>query len=324
MKFLFLFLDGVGLGGNSQQSNPLFFSQTPFLDFLLEGQKLILSTTPFNSNICTLLDLDCRMGVEGLPQSATSQTSLITGINAAKVLGYHYGPKPNPEIIALLSENNSSHPHKLIPTNKTIPHGTVFKNLLDKGKSVGFINAYPPQYFHAIQTRRRNHSVFPLAATMAGLNLHDMYDLFRGVALSADFTGQGWLDHLNIKGTPLLSPVLAGEKLANLSRKYEFSFFEFWLSDYAGHKQDMANSVMIIELLDQVIQGLVKNWDLGNDLILVTSDHGNLEDLSTRKHTYNRVPGFLIGNPYYRKIFLKSVESIQDIAPFIYKVFSDF
>jgi 2,3-bisphosphoglycerate-independent phosphoglycerate mutase len=36
---------------------------------------------------------------------------------------------------------------------------------------------------------------------------------------------------------------------------------------------------------------------------LLTSDHGNLEDLSTRRHTANPVPALLIGAPAYRNAF---------------------
>ena len=44
----------------------------------------------------SLLALDAGLGVEGLPQSATGQAVLLTGVNIPAELGYHYGPKPNP------------------------------------------------------------------------------------------------------------------------------------------------------------------------------------------------------------------------------------
>ena len=40
---------------------------------------------------------------------------------------------------------------------------------------------------------------------------------------------------------------------------------------------------------------LASAWDDGAGLIIITADHGNLEDLSHRHHTPNRVPTFLIG-----------------------------
>ena len=46
----------------------------------------------------------------------------------------------------------------------------------------------------------------------------------------------------------------------------------------------------LLETLDTVFGSLLSTWDYENGLILLTSDHGNLEDLSTRRHTRNDVP----------------------------------
>ncbi|MGC8856443.1 MAG: alkaline phosphatase family protein, partial [Anaerolineae bacterium] len=105
-----------------------------------------------------------------------------------------------------------------------------------------------------------------------------------GRALSADFTAQGWRNMLGFADAPLFSPQQAGAQLANLARQYDFSLFEYWASDYAGHKQDMAWALDQLQTFDGVLAGLLQQWD-DDGLILITSDHGNLEDLSTRRHT---------------------------------------
>ena len=106
MRLLFLFLDGVGLGADDPQHNPFARANLPVLQDLLDGNRLLYSAIPLESHRATLLALDACLGVPGLPQSATGQTVLLTGLNVPAQLGYHYGPKPNPEVAKYLSDGN--------------------------------------------------------------------------------------------------------------------------------------------------------------------------------------------------------------------------
>jgi bisphosphoglycerate-independent phosphoglycerate mutase (AlkP superfamily) len=118
---------------------------------------------------------------------------------------------------------------------------------------------------------------------------------------------------LQIADAPITTAQEAGEKLAGLAQGYDFSMFEYWASDYAGHKQDMDWAVEQMETFDSVLEGLVESWDMDEDLILVTSDHGNMEDLSTRRHTDARVPGLVIGGK--RQRFTDGLADLTGIAP---------
>lgn len=298
MHLLFLFLDGVGLGANDPTINPFAQAKMPHLEYLL-GNRLTMAALHnggLQSERATLTALDACLGVEGLPQSATGQAVLLTGINVPAQIGYHYGPKPNPAVAEFLVK------------------GTLFSELNDNQQSCTFLNAYPPAYFQAIESGRRLYSAIPQAVVNAGLNLKNTEDLQRGEALAADFTGQGWRAHLHIPSTPLLSPYKAGERLATLAQQYRFSMFEYWLSDYAGHQQDMGQAVQLLESLDQVLGGLISTWDDQKGLILITSDHGNLEDLSTRRHTANPVPAITIGAPELRAQFCANLHDLTGIA----------
>jgi bisphosphoglycerate-independent phosphoglycerate mutase (AlkP superfamily) len=118
---------------------------------------------------------------------------------------------------------------------------------------------------------------------------------------------------LKIAEAPVMSAHEAGEKLAHLAGGYDFALFEYWASDYAGHKQNMDWAVEQLEVFDNVLEGLIKNWNLDEDLILVTSDHGNMEDLSTRRHTDANVPGLVIGAKH--KAFTERLTDLTGIAP---------
>lgn len=301
MKLLFLFLDGIGLAEDNSETNPFAKANMPYLESLLGNKKLIQSSAPIDNDQVTLLSVDPNLGVKGLPQSATGQAVLLTGINIPAELGYHYGPKPNPEVAKYLEAN------------------TIFHKVLNANKKTTLLNAYPPRYFDGIDSGKRLYSSIPLALTNAGISLFTHEDYFAGKALSADFTGQGWHDFLNFPNAPLFDSHTAGIKLAELAKQYDFSFFEYWASDYAGHKQDMESAIKQLETFDGVLKGLLSVWKNEDGLILLTSDHGNMEDLSTRKHTANHVPLLLFGDKALRKEF-NQIKQLTEIAPAIAKV----
>lgn len=297
---LFFFLDGLGLGTNNAESNPLASTPMPYLqNELLEGRHLTIEAAPAESRRATLLALDACLGVGGAPQSATGQAALLTGRNVPGELGYHYGPKPNPDVAAYLR------------------NGNLFKTVIGAGLCVESLNAYPPTYFSAIESGRRIYSAIPLALVSAGLPLKRDTDLDAGAALAADFTGQGWREHLHLGETPLLSAFEAGTRMARLARACELTFFEYWLTDYAGHHQDMAAASALLRMLDEVLDGLLSKWEDDDGLVLLTSDHGNMEDLSTRGHTLNPVPALLIGAPELRRPFAASLQNLADVTPAI-------
>lgn len=299
MRILFLFLDGIGLGENDPEKNPFARAQMPFLSSLLDGQRLLKGSAPLEGTHATLLAIDPNLGVSGMPQSATGQTVLLTGVNVPQELGYHYGPKPNPEVAAYLDER------------------TIFAKVVKNGGKTALLNAYPPPYFEGIDSGKRLYSAIPLALTNAGIPLFTKEDYHAGRALSADFTGEGWTTFLKIPDAPKYEPMAAGKKLAGLATQYELSFFEYWASDYAGHKQDMPWAVRQLETFDLVLHGLLEHWNASEDLILLTSDHGNMEDLSTRKHTAAEVPLLLFGDLGQRRKFQNGITDLTGIAPAI-------
>jgi hypothetical protein len=310
MRVLFVFLDGVGLGEGDSEKNPFARAEMPTLRRLLAGRTLTAEAFApagngpppngllFEGEKASLLALDAGLGVAGLPQSATGQAVLLTGLNIPAALGYHYGPKPNQAVAGYLK------------------NGSLFHTLRQNDRRAALLNAYPPAYFKSVESGRRLLSAVPLAVTSAGLRLMDAADLRAGRALSADFTGQGWRARLGLPDTPLIKPRQAGQRLARLSRQYDLAFFEYWLSDYAGHGQDMPAALHLLETFDQVLAGLVDAWD-DEGLVLVTSDHGNLEDLSTRRHTANPVPALLIGPLALRRSFAQGLTDLTGITPAI-------
>lgn len=328
MHFLFLFMDGIGFGDDNPETNPFAAAKMPNLIKLLGGQRLVKgacdgkrsrragdalrgrrrprvrlkpsNTTPMlETERATLLELDASLGVTGLPQSATGQAALLTGKNAPQLIGEHYGPKPNKAVMEIVREDN------------------LFMQLVRRGYKTCLLNAYPQNYFDSIASGHRLYSAIPLAVTSAGITLKTADDLKAGEAFSVDFTGHGWREQLGYKDSPLMEAPAAGRRLAAVAAKYDLAFFDFWVSDFVGHHQDMSGSVRLLENFDAVLGGLLEAWEEEKGLILITSDHGNMEDLETRHHTLNPVPALVIGAKNLRMEFCKDLKDLVGVTPAI-------
>lgn len=296
-SILFIFLDGVGLGANDPAINPFAAAEIPTLIDLLGGQRPLAGLPRIESDRAIFIPTDPSLGVPGPPQSATGQAAILTGLNVPALIGKHWGPKPNEAVVKIVKRDN------------------IFKTL---GGRAALANAYPERYFAAIRSGRRNYSTVPLAVTAAGLSLFTADDLRAGRAFSADFTGAGWRGELKFTDTPLYTPREAGHKLAAAATERAFTFFEHWPTDLVGHRGTLADARRTVETFDAVLGGLLEAWDDGRGPIVITSDHGNIEDMSMRHHTLNRVPTLIIGNA--RAAFAENLTDLTGFVPAIRKV----
>jgi hypothetical protein len=296
-RVLVLFLDGVGLGEDDPEINPFAAADMPALREALDGRRIVRPTAPFHGEHATLVSVDANLGVSGNPQSATGQGTLLTGRNLPRELGGHYGPKPNTAIADALAEDN------------------LFKMVLRRGGSAALLNAYPPSYFDAVQSGKRLYSAIPLAVSLAGLPLMTADDLQGGRAFSADFTGRGWSERPDFPPTPIYTPREAGARLARRAVQYHLSWFDYWPSDYVGHRGTMPQAISLLETFDAVFQGLFDTWRRDRDLFILISDHGNLEDMQARGHTRNPVPALIIGPEPKRRDFADVLQDLADFTP---------
>jgi hypothetical protein len=281
-RVVVVFLDGVGLGEDDPRVNPLAAAELPLLTGVLGGRRLVAGNGRIDASGATMIPTDAGLGMPGRPQSATGQTALLTGRNAPKILGGHYGPRPN------------------VPLRAMLEGPTLFTRLLAEGRSVAFANAYPQGYFDAVARGKRLHGAIPHAVQAAGVPLRTAEDLLAGQALSVDLTNEAWREGLGYPDMPLWTPADAGGVLARLSAGHDLVFFDNWATDVAGHRGDLDASVRVLEEIDAFLGGLLAAVDLERNLLAIISDHGNIEDLRVRGHTENLVPTVLIGAGHRR------------------------
>lgn len=305
MHILLVFCDGMGLGANDvgssvgsanhETSNPFFHAPMKTLralfgkiptrdDGVLYGENAILVPT------------DACLGVQGVPQSGTGQTTIFTGINAPAAIGEHLGPYPNEALRAILKQHS------------------IFKQLDTLGFSTAFGNAYPPFFFERLARGKARRTATLQAAIAGDVRVRDVNDLARGDAVSGlSMNNQFWVE--NGAPVPLITAHIAGKNLMQLAQQFDFTAFEYAPTDMVGHKDDRKNIIAVLNEVDELWGGIVSQMDLENDLVMIVSDHGNIEDWSAKGHTLNPVPTILIGAR--RAEAAEKIRALTDIAPTI-------
>ena len=296
MRVVLFFIDGIGLGDDSIK-NPFYSGPLCRIQQLLEGNRLTESAVGFNGRCASLAGLDASLGVAGLPQSATGQAAIFTGVNAPRLIGSHLRGFPNRKLRNLLRDEG------------------MFRRFRNAGYRCAFANAYRPEFFNLLKQKLpgERYSCSTLITYYGGLRFRNLDDLHAGEALFMDIDNS-----LLIKmgfNLPLISPEEGGRRLAYICRKYDLTLFEFFLSDLAGHAGEKEEAERIILTLDRFIGAVYDSIDLNQTLLLVTSDHGNLENLAHRDHTENRVPALIIGPASTRNQLMSSLHDLTDILP---------
>jgi len=293
MAVLFLFIDGVGVGSQGPD-NPLSVQSYSFLKHFTKTDFLTSYTPERVADNTLYKTIDANLGVQGLPQSGTGQTSLFTGENASKKIGKHFGPFPHSKIKPLLKRHS------------------IFRKVKENGLSPHFLNAYPDIFFKKAEERNR-WSATTLMAKSSGVQLNRLSDVQKGTAITAEITQNIWRTRLNLDVEDI-SVQDAAQRVLDSVSKHDLVLFEYYLTDKAGHSMVMETAEKVLSDLDGFITEIIDN--IGpEDTLVITSDHGNLEDLSIKTHTRNPVPLLVYGDVES----FRDCTSIMDVTPAILK-----
>ncbi len=290
---LFIFLDGVGLGPDDPDVNPLSDNELGAFQRIAGGERWIAPANPVLKAGHVSRGIDATLGIAGLPQSGTGQATLFTGINCAALAGRHYGPFPHST------------------SRNVIAHSNVFSKIAASRRdaTVAFANAYPERFFSYVN-RTKRWTVTTLCCLEAGVRLRGYDDWLEGRAVTADLTAEGWLKlGYNLQALPVAE---SASRLVSLNREKTFTLFEYFYTDKAGHSLSMERAINVLMKLDVFFSEILAQWDASNDLLLVTSDHGNIEDMSSKSHTRNPVPLIALGPGAGR---FAAAESLSDVVP---------
>jgi len=285
-RVLLFFIDGLGIGTRGPH-NPL--------DGLAEAAPLAVfhNETPEIPFDGIVTPTDACLGIPGRPQSASGQTTILTGINAPRIIGAHKQGFPNPPLLEIIREHS------------------IFLQLKSKGIApVTFANTYTKRFF---ERRPRWISATTAAVEAGGLRFNLVDDLLAGRAVFHDYSNA--LLSERGESAPQRTPEEAGDVLAGIVALHRFTLYEYFITDKVGHAQDYPEARRVLQNLARFIRRVLKNLDLNQTTMLLTSDHGNIEDLSARNHTLNPVPTIIWGRN--RQLIASRITSLVDITPAI-------
>ncbi len=306
MSVLFVFVDGVGVGARDPEVNPLARADHLLSRFAGGGGAPL----PGGGRAAAI---DATLGVPGRPQSATGQATLLTGENAARAMGRHLLGFPSAPLRALIEARS------------------IFRSLAEQGRTALFANAYPRVYLQALGLsplspelspggeplpgrRRLRPAATTVAYAAGGWRFRTWEDARRGEALTHDLTGVRANDHG--AELPPRSSEEAAAILLRLASGHDLTAFEFFETDEAGHARSMPQAVESLQRLDRFLRAAVAGLGPGDSLV-VTSDHGNVEDLRTRNHTLAPVP--LLGfGPAAAEV--EGVRDLTGVAPLLLRL----
>ena len=291
-SLLLFFIDGLGIGERNEY-NPLHLTENvqPLAHFKDENSEVISGGV--------MIPTDANLGVEGRPQSASGQTTILTGINAPQFLGYHKQGFPNQALRDVIQENS------------------IFLQL-EKLKITPnvFANAYTPQFF--TETPRWKSATTVAVEASEAVKFRTLDDMKNNEAVFMDFTNS--LLIARDFDAPLWTAEHAGKVLANIVKNNRFTLYEYFITDKIGHDQDFQLAGKVLPDLAKMLRTVLVNLDLENTTVMMTSDHGNIEDLSKRNHTLNQVPTIIWGKD--KEKIASQITSLADITPSIVKTLS--
>lgn len=293
---LLLFIDGLGIGARGLH-NPLSTLDAgcaaPLAHFTGDAQK----SDVMLEGVC--IPTDATLGCEGRPQSASGQTTILTGLNIPQILGYHKTGFPNQAMRDLLLEHS------------------IFRQLQNLHIAPNaFINAYPPKFF---AVRPRWVAATTVAVEAAGMPFRTFEDLKNYDALTHDFTNE--ILQENYTDIPRFNRKQAAQIIANIAGENRFTLYEYFLTDRAGHAQDHMQAERILAALAALVREVLTLVNLKETTVIITSDHGNIEDLSIRTHTRNYVPTLAWG--VGRETVRRKVKDLTDITPTIIELLKE-
>lgn len=296
MKILFLFVDGLGLGPENPDANPCAHRELSVLRIFENGglpERL--------ENGGWLIPADATLGIDGPPQSATGQTTLFTGQNAARVLGAHRKGYPNEPLRDLLRQHS------------------ILKAVRERGGASAFLNVYGPLFFRIKEKTRWRLSTTTVANLSAGNPFFTIEDILAARAIYHDFTNTTLIK----RGfeVPPFTPEEAAGIAVGTSESYDLLLYEYFLTDRAGHKQDLETSVNVLRMLDRFVAEVLRLIDLESTLVLLASDHGNIEDVTTDVHTRNHVPVLVWGKQ--AESLKDTIRTLEDVTPALLRLLED-
>jgi len=308
-RIIFIFIDGAGVG-RAEAGNPFFAAASRYLPFW-QGAMALPDGTPLTA-------IDATLGIPGLPQSASGQTAMFCGATAGEIGNRHVNGYPDRSLRAIILKKN------------------LLTRLAEIGVRARYLNAYPTHdeqfgtnhvriqadgrlWFSAAfpEKFKRMISVTSCMLLASGQKPFGAADIRAQRSLYQDYSNR----QLIAQGLdlPEFSPLQAAAIMARTAKGYGFLLYEYFQTDIYAHRRSYGDCLDLVRDLDILVGSLISRLDRELDTLVLTSDHGNLEEFHVRGHNRNPVPFLAWGR--HGDSLRKKVKSLSDVTPAVMGLF---
>jgi phosphopentomutase/2,3-bisphosphoglycerate-independent phosphoglycerate mutase family metalloenzyme len=313
-------LDSVGadpLGHNRPES---VYAHSRFLfPAGRTGDPLPITEAPVPG---ALVETDVTGGHErGAIECAITYTSIFTGQSAVDRHGLMRGLGLNESMLkAMVAKDNlfghfqspclvnaifpahlsflgSSHVEDLLPRydRQAVEAGLTFR-----GRPVRFKGPEKNGFAELFTLAEINQNIFVHAARMAGVSLQTWDDVRRREALTSSMTheleAEFSLDFFGQAPLPRHTPEEAAAIVVALARRHDFTFYKYQIPDLVSHTGKIELARQVFAVIEDFVEGILGAIDPATTVVIITSDHGHLEQVATsHAHPKTKVPTWYFG-----------------------------
>lgn len=317
---LLIALDSVGidpLGHNRRES---VYSESQFL--FPRGSTetpLALADSPVPG---VLVETDVTGGAElGAIECAITYTSIFSGQSAIREHGLMRGLGLKDRLLEqMVARDNlfqrfprSCLANALFPAHLTFLGNSYVQDLVPpyaresvegrlqfEGAPVVLKGPHKNGFAELFTLAEINQNIFVYAARQAGVPLRTWADARRDEALTSSLTheleSRFDMEFFDQQPLRLRSPEEAAGILAGLSARHDFTFFKYQIPDLVSHTGRIELAREVFEIIERFVAAVLARVDPRETMVIVTSDHGHLEQLGTsRGHPKSKVPTWYFG-----------------------------
>src|SRR5262245_7090964 len=207
----------------------------------------------------------------------------------------------------------SSHVEDLVPR---FERQAVETGLHYQGHPVRFKGPQKNGFAELFTLAEINQNIFVHAARQARVPLRTWDDVRRGQALTSSMTheleAEFNVEFFGQAPLPKHTPAEAAAILVSQARQHDFTFFKYQIPDLVSHTGKIELARQVFAVIEAFVEAILRSIDSEGTVVIITSDHGHLEQLATsHAHPKTAVPTWYFGpNPARTAAKLRRPEHI--------------
>jgi phosphopentomutase/2,3-bisphosphoglycerate-independent phosphoglycerate mutase family metalloenzyme len=318
---ILLALDSVGMDPLGHDRSESVYAESRFLFPRGQGASDILPITdaPLPG---ALVATDVIGGQErGAIECAITYTSIFSGQSAVEQHGLMRGLGLKEGLFKQMIARNNLYRHFRAPCllNAVFPAhlpffgGSYVEDLVPRferkaieeglrfaGRPVRFKAPERNGFAELFTLAEINQNIFVHAAREAGVPLMTWDDVRAGRALTSTMTHELEAEFnvafFSRAPLPRHTPQEAAAILVAQARQHDFTFYKYQIPDLVSHTGKIHLARQVVAVIEEFIEAVLNAIDPERTVVIVTSDHGHLEQLaSSHAHPKSMVPTWYFG-----------------------------